>query len=148
MQPKQREEKTLSKPARDQNPHSCEIDARMGRIADRPYWVLILSIVVRAAHQIGAAVLLAVYLLGSSAAPPKSYAIIAILSGILLLGAEWWRHRQIYRELAGLVTIGKLLLLGAAYHGFLPLPATVLLVFFIASIATHAPKKVRHRLLL
>jgi NhaP-type Na+/H+ or K+/H+ antiporter len=75
------------------------------------------------------------------------YVSIALVSGGLLLGTEWWRHRQIFRELAGMITVVKVLLLGAAYHSFLPPTATVLLAFIIASIGAHAPKNVRHKLL-
>lgn len=131
----------------DETGNSCSSGDKMGRIGDRPYWALLFSILVRGAHQVGAGVLLAVYLLDIMPAPPAVYTLIAFVSGGLLLGAEWWRHRQIFRELAGLVTIVKLLLLGAAYHGLLPLPAVVLLVFVIASLGAHAPKKVRHRLM-
>lgn len=124
-----------------------ENSEKMGRIGDRPYWVLNLSILIRSLHQVGAAVFLAAYLLDAIPGPPMVYVVIALLSGGLLLGTEWLRHRQIFREVAGMITIVKLLLLGAAYHGFLPLPATVLLAFIIASVGAHAPKKVRHRLL-
>jgi len=125
----------------------CVDSAKMGRIGDRPYWILNLSILIRAVHQVGVAVFLAAYLLDAIPGPPKLYVFIAFISGGLLLATEWLRHRQILRELAGIISVVKLLLLGAAYHGFLPLPATVLLVFVIASIGAHAPKKVRHRLL-
>lgn len=118
-----------------------------GRIGDRPYWILNLSILIRAVHQIGAAVFLAAYLLDAIPEPPTLYVIIALVSGILLLAAEWLRHREIFREMAGMITIVKILLLGAAFHGFLPPWQTVLFVFFIASVGAHAPKKVRHRLL-
>ncbi len=125
----------------------CEESEKMGRIGNRPYWVLNLSILIRAVHQVGAAVFLAAYLLDAIPGPPKLYVFIAFISGGLLLATEWLRHRQIFRELAGTISVVKLLILGAAYHGFLPLPETVLLVFVIASIGAHAPKKVRHRLL-
>lgn len=119
----------------------------MGRIGNRPYWALNLSLLVRAVHQVGAAVFLAAFLLDVIPGPPKIYLIIALVSGVLLLITEWMRHRQIFRELAGVSTLVKLILLGAAYHGYLPPWQTVLLAFIIASIAAHAPKKVRHRLL-
>jgi len=124
-----------------------ENTAKMGRIGDRPYWILNLSILIRAVHQIGAAVFLAAYLLDAIPGPPMLYVMIAYLSGGLLLATEWLRHRQIFRELVGMISIVKVLLLGAAFHGFLPPIETVLLVFVIASIGAHAPKKVRHRLL-
>ena len=127
--------------------NGCEGSTEMGRIGYRPYWVLSLSILVRAVHQIGVAVFLAAYLLDAIPGPPKVYVAIAFLSGGLLVVTEWIRHRQIFRELSGAITMAKLLLLGAAYHGFLPAQGTVLLVFLIASVGAHAPKKVRHRLL-
>ncbi len=120
---------------------------KMGRIGDRPYWILSLSIIMRALHLIGAAVVLTPFLLSNMARPPLHYVVIAFISGIALLFTEWIRHRQICREFAGVATFVKVLLLGAAYHGILPARETVLLVFFLASVAAHAPKLVRHRLL-
>lgn len=120
---------------------------KMGRIGERPYWVLSLSLPIRALHQVGAAVVLTAYLLDAIPGPPTVYLGIALVSGGLLLVTEWMRHRQIFRELAGMITLGKMLLLGAAYHGYLPPLATVLLAFVIASVGAHAPKKVRHKLL-
>lgn len=133
---------------RDETRNVCENSAKMGRIGDRPFWVLNLSLLIRAAHQVGAAIFLAAYLLNAIPVPPMAYVVVALLSGSLLLAVEWLRHRQIFRELAGMITMVKILLLGAAYHGFLPLQETVLLAFVIASVGAHAPKKVRHRLLL
>lgn len=124
----------------------CE-EKKMGRIGNRPYWVLNLSILIRAAHQVGAAVFLACFLLDEIVHPPSVYLVIVFVSGVTLFLAEWMRHRQICRELSGMTTIIKLLLLGAAYHGFLSAPVAVLLAFVVASIGAHAPKQVRHRLL-
>jgi hypothetical protein len=120
---------------------------KMGRIGNRPYWVLILSIVVRAIHLVGAAVVLASFLLSDLARPPALFGRMAFISGAVLLFTEWIRHRQICRELAGVSTFLKILLLGAAYHGLLPVRETMLLVFFLAAVSSHAPKLVRHRLL-
>lgn len=127
--------------------NGSEDSVKMGRIGYRPYWVLNISLLIRAVHQVGAAVFLAAYLLDAIPEPPMLYVVVAILSGGLLFVSEWMRHRQIFREMSGSITMVKLLLLGAAYHGFLPLQGTVLLVFLIASVGSHAPKKVRHRLL-
>ena len=130
-----------------ENQKACENSIKMGRIGDRPYWILQLSLLVRAAHQVGAAIFLAAYLLDLLPGPPARYVILAVGSGVLLMLSEWWRHRQIFRELAGVITLLKILLLGAAYHGFLPPQMTVLLAFILASIGAHAPKLTRHRLL-
>jgi NhaP-type Na+/H+ or K+/H+ antiporter len=127
-----------------QEPVGCR-DNKMGRIGNRPYWILNFSILVRAGHQVGAAVFLAAFLLDVQL--PSYYLIIVFGSGIALFLAEWMRHRQICRELSGMSTFVKLLLIGAAYHGFLSASITVLLAFILASIGAHAPKMVRHRLL-
>lgn len=125
---------------------ACE-GSKIGRIGYRPYWVLNFSILVRAVHLVGAAVVLTAFLLDDIGRPPLIYLSLAFYSGILLFLTEWMRHRQICRELSGVTTALKLLLLGAAYHGFLPSTITVLLAFILASVGAHAPKLVRHRLL-
>jgi NhaP-type Na+/H+ or K+/H+ antiporter len=127
-----------------QEPVGCR-DNKMGRIGNRPWWILNFSILVRAGHQVGAAVFLAAFLLDVQL--PFLYLIIVFGSGVALFLAEWMRHRQICRELSGVSTFIKLLLIGAAYHGFLSAPITVLLAFILASVGAHAPKMVRHRLL-
>ncbi|MBM9603565.1 hypothetical protein [Desulfopila inferna] len=118
-----------------------------GRIGYRPYWILQFSILIRALHQIGAAVFLASYLLEAIPYPPAFYAFLTFCSGIVLLLTEWMRHRQIYRELSGISTFIKLVLLGLAYHAVFPAAPTVTAAFLIASIASHSPKQFRHRLL-
>jgi hypothetical protein len=118
-----------------------------GRIGSRPLWAYWLANPIRAAHLVGAAVFLAAYLLEVDGGLPGVYVVVAVVSGGLLLIIEWLRHPQIFRESAGVITLVKLFLLGAAHHAFLPGPATVLLAFVIASLGSHAPKLVRHRLL-
>lgn len=121
---------------------------RQGRIGNRPYWVLLVSILVRALHQLGAAVFLVSYLFGEMFVVPGGYLWLAVASGVALVCTEWLRHRQLYREFAGLATIVKCLLLGAAFHAYLPAAPAVLAAFLLASIGAHAPKEIRHRLLL
>lgn len=121
---------------------------RLGRTARRPYWVLSLSVMLRALHQVGAAVFLCSFLFSPNIGFPQWYIYLAVLSGVFLLAAEAMRHREIYREFSGLVTLTKCLLLGAAVHGFLPTVPTVLIAFLIASVGAHAPKNIRHRLVL
>ena len=122
--------------------------AKIGYTADRPYWMRHVSIFVRAIHQIGAAVFLGSYLLRDVIVVPRLYLLIAMISGVMLLAVEGIRHRQFFRETFGLVTMFKIMIIGLAYHHFLPPAPAILLVFFIASIISHAPKSIRHRLLL
>ncbi len=119
----------------------------LGKIGYRPFWVLKLSIILRAIHQVGVAVFLASFLLDEIVAPPTPYLILAVVSGIALYFAEWMRHREIYRELSGVSTVLKLILLGLAYHEVFPQTPTIIIAFLLASVASHAPKLYRHRLL-
>lgn len=121
--------------------------ARMGRTGNRPLSVLVLSIAFRALHQVGAAVFLTSYLHHNPLGLPRTYLALAVGSGIALFAAEALRHRQICREVSGLCTALKLLLLGAAVHGWLPPMPAVLAAFVLSSLGAHAPKVVRHRLL-
>lgn len=122
------------------------VTTKMGIVGYRPFWILKLSIVLRAVHQVGAAVFLSSFLLEEVNGPPMMYLVLASTSGVALLLAEGMRHRQIYRELSGLTTIIKLILLGLAFHGLFPQTITVVVVFLLASISAHAPKLYRHRL--
>lgn len=118
-----------------------------GRIGNRPYWVLLLSVVIRAVHQVGAAVFLTSFLFDWAHGPPVIYLAVATASGVVLLCTEALRHRQFYRELAGVSTLVKLVLIGLAYHHYLPGIGTVLAAFTLASVAAHLPREIRHRLL-
>ena len=118
----------------------------MGPVAPRPYWLVLLSVAIRALHQVGAAVYLSSFLLDGIVGPPAFYLWLSIVTGLALVVTEAMRHRALYREVAGLATLIKLVLLGIAYHGYLPQTAMVALAFFIAAIAAHLPKNLRHRL--
>ena len=120
---------------------------RLGRTVQRPYWLLTMSILLRACHQVGAAVFLCSFLFALGDHFPHWSSYLSVASGVLLLAAEAMRHRQIYREVSGFVTIAKCVLIGAAVHGMLPAAPTVLVAFLAASIGAHAPKNIRHRLI-
>lgn len=122
-------------------------NTKIGRIGDRPLWMRHLSVPVRALHLVGVAVLLAAYLLHIPGGAPQPYLWMAVVTGLLLMGADALQHRQLLRELTGVVTLVKILVFGAAFHGFFPLLETTLLLFIVAAITAHAPKHVRHRLL-
>ena len=124
-----------------------EMHPRLGRIGSRPVWVLQLSFLVRAAHQVGAAVFLSFWLIEGSPALPAGYLRLVYGTGIALGLSEWLRHRQLYREVSGLATGLKLVLLGLGAHGIIAQKHSVLLAFVLAALAAHAPKLVRHRLL-
>ncbi len=106
--------------------------------------MMMLSIIVRAAHQIGAAVCLGAFLLGADL--PWSYLVLAATSGCLLMLTEARRHRQLLREAAGVVTLVKTAIIGMALHGWIPVVPAVLFAFVLASFYSHAPKTIRHRI--
>ena len=119
----------------------------MGRVVERPYWVLIFSVFVRAVHQVGAGVFLSAFLFPDQLPLPTLYLLIASVSGVILVWTEAMRHRQMLRELAGISTVIKLILLGMAYHHMAAPGPLVLIAFLLASVGSHAPKVIRHRLL-
>ncbi len=121
--------------------------APLGRTVDRPYWILVLSLIIRAVHQVGAAVFLAAFLLKGIDAIPMLYLILAAATGGLLLLTEGLRHRQIFREVSGISTMIKIFILWVAHNAWIPAIPAVLFVFLMASIFSHAPKNIRHRLL-
>jgi CHASE2 domain-containing sensor protein len=129
----------------DRKKNSSKIkNIRIGRTTDRPYWMMMLSIIVRAAHQIGAAVCLGAFLLGADL--PWPYLLLAGTSGCLLMLTEALRHRQLLREAVGVVTLVKTGIIGMALHGWIPAVPAVLFAFVLASFYSHAPKTVRHRI--
>ena len=122
-------------------------ELELGPVGPRPYWVVLVSVVIRAIHQVGSAVYLSSFLLDNIVGPPAFYLWLAVITGLALIGTEAMRHRALYREVAGLATILKVVLLGIAFHGYLPETATVVVAFFIAALAAHLPKNIRHRLI-
>lgn len=128
------------------SPEKANSELKVGPVGPRPYWVVIVSVVIRALHQVGSAVYLSSFLLDEIVGPPAFYLWLAIGSGLALVGTETMRHRALYREVAGLATVVKVVLLGMAFHGYLPETATVVVAFFLAALAAHLPKDIRHRL--
>jgi len=124
-----------------------ENSLQTGRIAYRSEQLRYLSILVRSFHQIAVALYLGAVVFASQS-PVLQHVLIAVVStGLLLLSLEGVRHRQFYRETFGLMTFFKTGLVGLAYHKFIPELPMLLVVFLLASLVSHAPKKFRHRLL-
>ena len=119
----------------------------LGSVHHRPAWVLYLSLGVRTAHQVGAAIFLAVFLTGMATQLWNFYLYLTIFTGLVLCGTEGMRHRQLHRELTGMATVLKCVLIGLAFHGLLWPRSLVLSGFVLASLTAHAPKNIRHRLL-
>jgi hypothetical protein len=122
-------------------------DNRLGCTAYRPIWGLWLSIGIRAIHQAGAAMVLAAVFLLDGFSVPSLYLYLAGGSGVALYIAESARHRQMHREMSGVLTVMKCVLLGLAFHGFVNPVIGVPVAFLIASVGAHSPRHVRHRLL-
>lgn len=122
-------------------------DSALGAAKQRPYGLVLFSVVVRALHQVGAAVYLSSFLLDEIVGPPEFYLWLAVVTGAVLMVTEGLRHIQFYREFAGLGTFVKLILLGVAYHELLPQTPAVVAAFLVAAVAAHLPKTIRHRLL-
>ncbi len=124
-----------------------KINPILGRVGDRPMWLLYFSIGVRAVHQVGAAVFLVAYLTLDLTILSDGFVLLGVLSGAVLFAAESVRHRQMYRELTGTVTVLKLFLLGLVFHGLIPGVIVIPGIFILSSLASHAPRNIRHRML-
>ncbi len=129
------------------NDRTKPTDVKLGRTGDRPQWLRTGSVFVRAVHLIGAGALLGGYLFGVERSLMLPYVWVTLASGLVLIGTEFARHRQLYREVAGWSTIVKILIL-------LTLPlfrdhagTLMIVVFLIAGIGAHLPRRYRHRLL-
>lgn len=119
----------------------------LGRVVRRPLWILLVGYAIRAGHQVGAAVFLCSYLLPELTSIPQFFLWLTLITGGLLFFTELFRHRELYREVAGIVTFSKLLLFGAAFHSILSASETVMFAFLLASVGAHLPKNIRHKLL-
>jgi hypothetical protein len=121
------------------------VDETLGRIGDRPPYIRNGSVFVRAAHLLAASAILGAGLFGVAGARTQAWWIAAAASGVLLVVAEVLRHRELHREVAGLATIVKLVLVGLA--GLAPSGAPWLLssAFVVAVVGAHAPRHWRHR---
>ncbi len=120
---------------------------RVGRVAFRPAWLYYLSIMVRAVHQLFAAFVVAAFFYPINGGFSSSLLLLVSGSGLLLFAAEGARHRQICREVTGVIMVMKFVLLGLAVHLFLPPSFTLVFLFLVSSFISHAPRNIRHRLL-
>ena len=120
-------------------------DSKLGKTGDRPHWIRSGSVFIRAAHLLAASAVAGVYLLSVEDADARFWWILAAGSGVLLLLAEFLRHQELYREVAGWSTIVKLVLIGMIpvlpAAGFWLMSAA----FVVAVLGAHAPRRWRHR---
>jgi hypothetical protein len=125
-----------------------EEDTGLGRTGERPSWIRSGSVFVRAVHLLAASAVLGAGLWEIPGPRTCPWWIAAAASGLLLLAAEALRHRELHREVCGLATALKLVLLGGA--AALPAGAPWLLsaAFVVAVLGAHFPKRWRHRKLL
>jgi hypothetical protein len=122
-----------------------EDKSSIGRVGDRPYWIRSGSVFVRAAHLLAASAVAGVYLLGVRDADAGAWWIVAGVSGVLLLAAEFLRHRELHRELGGWSTILKLILIAGIPAAPALAPWLMSAAFVVAVLGAHAPKRWRHR---
>lgn len=128
----------------DKTSKTTKYSVRLGRVGNRPLPRLWLSIVIRALQQLSAGFYLGtVFLQGGN---NRQMLFCTVISGGFLLVAESLRHRQMYREVTGLMTCIKCVLLGWVAHGLMYSQWLLVAVFFFAAIVGHAPKNIRHRI--
>ena len=117
-------------------------DPGPGRAGDRRRPVRSASVFIRAAHILAACAVAGGYFLGAPVA--HSWWILAGVTGVLLLGAEFLQHRELHREVAGWSTILKLILIGCIPAAPPAAPWLMSAAVILAAVGAHAPKKWRH----
>ena len=117
----------------------------LGRVIERPHWIRIGSVFVRAVHLLAASAVAGAYLLSVQEVDAGAWWIVAGGSGIVLLIAEVLWHPELWREVGGWATIVKLVLIGLI--PVLPTAAFWLMAaaFLVAVVGAHAPRRWRHR---
>jgi hypothetical protein len=102
-----------------------------------------LSIVLRALHLAGV-VLCAVGILGIGTPSPGAVALM-LATGIALYALDLWQHPRLWREVAGLFVLCKLVLVAAM--ALVPAAAVALfwLLLLSSAVVSHAPHGFRHR---
>ena len=119
-----------------------------GRHRDLPEWARLGSVVVRAGHIAGFAVIAGAAVAG--AAPPAIHAWWALVAGtgVLLAASEWASHPDLWRQLSGWATLLKVALIAVA--AALPGAAVplVLAAIVVSALGSHLPKRWRQRLII
>ncbi len=120
-------------------------DRKFGKIGDRPDYIRTGSVFIRAAHLLAAGVVVGAYLLEPTTPHLHSWLMAAGFSGLLLVGTEFWRHRELYRETAGWTTVLKVVLIALIPVFKSQAAALAVTGFLIASVGAHLPRRYRHR---
>lgn len=109
-----------------------------------PQWARVGSVLVRAGHLIGCAVIVGAQV--AVARPPAigSWWALTTATGLLLLAYEWAAHPDQWRQLSGWSTLFKLALLGVA--AVFPTTAVALLLIAMVTsvLGAHLPRRWRH----
>jgi len=121
-----------------------EQEPELGKVGDRPLLIRTGSVFVRAAHLLAAGAVAGGYLLNVEDAGAHAWWIVAGISGVLLLAAEFIQHRELYREAAGWSTVLKLILIGIIPAAPAAAPWLMSAAFVVAVVGAHSPKRWRH----
>jgi hypothetical protein len=122
-----------------------ESKSNRGKVSDRPFWIRTGSVFIRAVHLLAASAVSGAYLLTVENTGAHTWWLVAGISGVLLLVAEFIRHVELYRELGGWSTILKLVLIGCIPAAPATAPWLMSAAFVIAVLGAHFPRRWRHR---
>ena len=115
---------------------------------DEKPWIRIGSVFARAAHLVAACAIGGACLLSVEAPLDHAWWILVGVSGALLLAAEWIRHPDLHRVLAGWATVLKLALLGGIALAPAAAPWLVAAAIVVSALGAHLPRRWRHRRLI
>jgi len=122
-----------------------DLDRNLGRTSDRPSFIRTGSVFVRATHLLPASVVAGACVLSVEAEGIRAWWIATAVTGAVLLAAEYARHRDLHREVAGWATLIKLVLVGGIALAPAAGPWLMSVAFVVAVVGAHAPRGWRHR---
>lgn len=118
---------------------------KLGKVGERPFWIRTGSVFVRAAHLLAASAVLGACLWGVEGRGLHAWWLCAGISGVLLVIAEFVKHLELYREVAGWSTLLKLVVLACCFVVPVGAPWLMAGAFVIAVVGAHSPRVWRHR---
>lgn len=115
-----------------------------GRVRDLPQWARVGSVLVRAGHLIGCAVIVGALVAAARPSAIGFWWALTAGTGALLVAYEWAAHPDQWRQLSGWATLFKLALLAIAAA----VPSTAIALLLVAMVTSvlgaHLPRRWRH----
>jgi hypothetical protein len=102
------------------------------------------SITARTIHIAATSILVGGYFFGAPHSALTSYLLASTVTGLVLIAIEAYSHPHWFDQAWFLAVLAKLVLLWFMRFAWAPRLLLLLLVIVIASVGSHAPRRIRH----